>query len=112
MNTPFDKCGTLNLAGIRSGRYDASKPNLSNTPSSLEPDFVRRQIMLIIDPKGNTHSFTLMGGEPWLPTDINNYLRDVLEMDIRVDTKGIAYIPEEPCDCAVGQSETLSSTRT
>lgn len=86
MASPFEKCGVLNVTTGR-GKSARGKDN----------DFknCKGRLFMVVDPKGWAHSFTFPGGEPMPPADVNKILEG-LGVDVRVDGKGVPYVPVEP----------------
>ena len=90
MTTPFEECATLNITG--------GKPKEQEDKPQVEKPFAHAQkhgakLMIIVDNKSISHSFTYMGGELWDPMKINRYLEEVLKIDTRVNMQGVPYVP-------------------
>lgn len=94
MNSPFEQCAVLNVTGARTGRFRSDQPNKANTPKSADPFVLsqlrRSRLVMVVDRIGYPHCFTGM-----TVAQINDYLENVLGLDVRVDADGVAYVQEK-----------------
>lgn len=85
MASPFDRCGVLDVT--------AGKARTERKKSERKLEF-RGRLFMVVDPKGWAHSFTLPGGVPMPPEDVNKILEE-LGVDVRVDWQGRGYVLED-----------------
>jgi len=85
MASPFERCGVLD---VTMGRARTEKKR-----SEGKLEFTGR-LFMVVDPKGWAHSFTLPGGKPMPPEDVNKILEE-LGVSVRVDWQGKGYLLED-----------------